>query len=110
VHGGDSGKGVPKIRAGVIALPTTTNSTQAAGRHLAVGLCSLAIGYWLLAIGYWLLAYFIKLCYWRTSCSIPWSCSPLCAGKTECLAFFPTDEENARRRVADPLCWTPKVG
>jgi hypothetical protein len=61
VHGGDSGKGVPKIRAGVIALPTTTNSTQAAGRHLAVGLCSLAIGYWLLAIGYWLLAYFYKI-------------------------------------------------
>jgi hypothetical protein len=61
LHGGDSGKGAQKIRAGVIALPTTTSSTQAAGRHLAVGLCSLnqghlAIGYWLLAIGYWLLA------------------------------------------------------
>jgi hypothetical protein len=46
----------------VIALPTTTSSTQAAGRHLAVGLCSLAIGYWLLAaIGYWLLAYFYRI-------------------------------------------------
>jgi hypothetical protein len=45
--GGDSGKGAQQtIRVGVIALPTTTSSTQArakgrlaAGRHLAVVCC-----------------------------------------------------------------------